>query len=445
MKKMSKYNEILKLFWPIAMAMFLSSILSLIDSIMISNYDVVGISAISVATQIQFLFGPLYFAIMTGVNIYSVQYFARGEYVELKKYAGIALCLLIPLSLINFIAIVLFGDQVISSFVGSNIDAQLHAESYLKYFKYSLLLQPLDMFFMYQYRAIKRPKIPMITGTIQAMLNIFFNYFLIYGHGPFHAHGLAGAAVGTILARLVMVITNIIIVKKINAPFFGSFKEMFGFDMKMLKIVVVNTIPLMVVELGFGIGNLFYAKMYALTGIVGFTAFNIAKSTSFIINALVIATANVSAILVGGAVSKTTDVGEIKKTTKLLFRFMFFCSMLIMTLSVFVLPHITWMFGAGPGYHKLITQLIIVNGIWMSLRVFASSFISILKSGNDNKFVILVDAGSTFIVGIPLTLAIYYIFTPGIVVLRSVIIVESFTKICLGLYRYKKRKWIKQL
>lgn len=441
-----KFPEIRKLFWPIAMAMFLTSILSFIDSAMVSNYDQYAISAVSVSTQIQFIFGPVYFAIMTGVNIYSIQYFARGELKILKSFAGIAITMLLPVVLLNFLVILFFDQQIVNFFVAPNSPINIEAMQYLRWFKYSLLLLPIDMFFMYQYRAIRRPKIPLYTGVSQALLNIIFNYFLIYGNGGFEAHGVAGAAMGTLLARIIIVFVNIIIAKKLEVPFIGSVSEMFNFKFTLLKEVFISTAPLIFVELFFGVGNVIYGKFYAMTSIVGFTSYNISKSISFTINAFVMATVNVVGILIGSAISDgQPDPDELKTTTNSLFTFMFMSSILVILLSVFVLPLFISMFGADEKYYSLIYKLILINGVWMALRVFASSFISILKSGNDNKFVILVDAGSTFIIGIPLTIFIYYTYTPGILVLRSIIIIEVLTKIALGYYRYKKRRWIVKL
>ena len=60
--KIKHFNEIMTLFWPIAIAIILQSLNSFIDSVMISNYNVLGVSAINAGTQIMVVFGPVFFA-----------------------------------------------------------------------------------------------------------------------------------------------------------------------------------------------------------------------------------------------------------------------------------------------------------------------------------------------------------------------------------------------
>ncbi len=447
MLKIKSFAKIKKLFWPIALTMLLTNTLAFVDTIMISNYNIVGVSAITTATQIQYVFGPIYFAILMGVNVYTVQYFARKDYTILKKLSGIALTLLIGLVSINFLIILLFEPYLINFFVDKNSEIGKLAADYMYFFKFSLLLMPIDMFFSYQYRSIKRPKIPLIIGTTQSLLNIFFNFFLIYGVAFFPELGIKGAAISTLLSRSTVIIIHIIVAKKIKAPFIGKFSELFSYSKGLFKEVFFNTIPLMAVELGFGLSNVIYMKIYSMTSIIEFTAYNIVKSISFLINAFVIATANVSGIIAGSTIATLKDNQEekLKEQMKDLFKFMGLNSIIILVVSFIFLPLLIPIFTKDVEYYSYMRKLLMINGVWMAIRVFSSSIIAILKSGNDNKFVMLVDAGSSYFFGIPLTLLVYFIFTPSIIVLRSMIILEVICKFSLGMYRYNKKKWVRKV
>ncbi len=447
MLKIKSFAKIKKLFWPIALTMLLTNTLAFVDTIMISNYNILGVSAITTATQIQFIFGPIYFAILMGVNVYTVQYYARKEYSLLKKLSGIALTLLICLVSINFIIILLFEPYLIGFFVDKNSEIGKLAFDYMYFFKFSLLLMPIDMFFSYQYRAIKKPKIPLVIGTTQSVLNIIFNLFLIYGIGIFPELGISGAAISTLFSRTIVICLHILVAKKINAPFIGKIKDMFSYNKELFKEVFFNTLPLMIVELGYGVSNVIYLKIYSMTSIIEFTAYNIVKSISFLINAFVIATANVSGIIAGStiAVLEESNKEELKEQMKDLFKFMGLNSIIILVLSFLVLPFLIPIFTKDIEYYSYMRKLLMINGIWMAIRVFSSSIIAILKSGNDNKFVMLVDAGSSYLFGIPITLIVYFIFTPSIIVLRSMIILEVICKFSLGMYRYNKKKWVRKV
>lgn len=447
MFKIKSFDKISNLFWPIALTMILTSTLSFVDTIMISNYDVFGVTAITAATQIQSIFGPVYFAILMGVNIYTVQYFAREEYTKLKHLSGISLTMLLIVLSFNFILISFFDEKIISFFIDVNSNIGQMSLSYLYFFKFSILLMPIDMFFSYQYRAIKRPKIPLIIGVTQSTLNIILNVFLIYGIWIFPELGIKGAAISTIFSRVITVIIHISVAKKLKVPFVGKISEIFSYKKEFFLEVLKNTLPLMLVELGFGLSNVIYMKIYSMTTIIEFTAYNIVKSISFLINAFVIATASVSGILAGSCVAIIDDKDDIRLKDQMqdLFKFMGLSSIIILMVSFFILPLLIPIFTKDTIYYDYMKKLLIINGIWMSIRVFSSSIISILKSGNDNKFVMLVDAGSSYFFGIPLTLIVYFVFTPSILVLRSMIILEVICKLIVGLYRYNQKKWVRRV
>ncbi|MFV0288460.1 MAG: MATE family efflux transporter [Mycoplasmatales bacterium] len=454
--KINSYHEISKLFWPITFTLILTNTLSFVDTFMIANYSLLGPAAITTVTQIMFIFGPIYFAMLSGVNIYAVQYFSRNETDKLKKLSGIALTMILSLSTFAFIVVTLWGHYVVHFFSASDQIYKLGMD-YLFYYKFVILIHPIDMYFTYQYRAIKRPKIPLIIGTIQSLLNIIFNIFLIYGLWIFPECGIAGAAMGTLLTKIIIIIVQITVAKKLQVPFLGKILDMFSYSKAMFVEVFKNTIPLMIVEFGFGLGNVIYFKFYTTTSDVQVSAFTIAKNISYMINAFVMATANVSGILAGTAISTGVDKAssKLKQTMSDLFKFMTYNSIIILIISFVVLPLFVPLFLLNTNdtqisnnyweIFKLIYALIIINGIWMAIRVFASSLIAILKSGNDNKFVMLVDAGSTYIVGVPVMIIVYVLFQPSIIILRSLIILEVITKVCFGVYRYRQKKWVKKL
>ncbi|MGL4589999.1 MAG: MATE family efflux transporter [Mycoplasmatales bacterium] len=438
-------RTIYQLFWPIAITMFLTNILSLIDAMMLTNYNVLAISAVAISGQIQFIFGPIYFAIMTGINIYSVQYYAREEYSKLKKFAGIAFTMLVPVAVINFLLIVFFDQEIVALFAKSSEELTSLSLEYLFYFKYSAFLIPLEMFFMYQYRAIKRPKISLYISIIQALVNIGLNYLLIYGNFGFAELGVTGAALATLIAKIIAISGYIGLSIKLKVQFIGKIKEMIGFNYQLFKDVFLNTLPLLVVEFGFGFGNVIYTKIYAETSTIEFTAFNVARSTSLTLNALVIGSASVAAIYMGSVLSTFKKEEELRSGLKQLWKFLWINSIVTLGLSIIVLPKLTFLFGATHEQTEMLNILIPINGIWMAIRVFASSLIAILKAGNDNKFVMLVDAGSTFLVGVPITLLGLLFLGPNIYYLRLLIIIEVLVKVGLGYYRYRLGFWIKRI
>lgn len=446
----ARMKEIYNLFWSVALSIILTNTLSFIDAAMVSNYDSLGNSAVTIANQLAMIINPMYFAIVTGSGIFTVQYFARKEYQKLKEISGISLLLMIPFAIIGFAALAIFPSQIVTLFTAENSEVYNLSMEYIKYYNYSMLFVPINFFFIYQYRAIKLPNVPLITSTSQAVLNVFLNWVFIFGNLGSPEMGISGAALATLISTVVAVILNIVVALKLNVPFVGNLHDMFRPRYSKFKEVLISTIPLVVVEFGFGFGNTLYNTIYSKYGDVQFNAINVARNLSFIINSFVMATSSVSGIVVGSLIAKDLkkDDVELRKTLDNLFIFMWICSGIILLGSFFLLPALIPLFSddlvKNPQVHLLLKQLLYINGIWMSIRIFSSSFISILKSGNDNKFIILIDAGSTFFVGLPLALLTYSLGF-SLLVTRAMIIVEILVKVSLGYWRYRQDKWIKKI
>lgn len=436
----SKY--IWDLFIPIAISILLMNIQTFIDSVMIANYDIYAVSAVNIATQITSIFGPMFFGIITGANIFIVQYYASNRYSEVKKVLGIAVTFILPILFLCIFCLTFFSNQIIGFFVDPSSYVGELSLAYMEVYKFVIILMPFDMLFTYQFRAMKMPKIPMRIGIIQTVVNVVFNILLIYGVGFFPELGIVGAAYATLISKIVSIGLSFGFALYIKAPFMASPISYLQFDKELYKNVKSAIIPLILVELGFGLGRVLTTKIMVYTGIDQFTVYTVARQMSFLFNFLVIATANVSGIITGSALGKGENI---TKSQNDIWKFFMIMSCAIMIIHIFILPWLMPLFGIQQELFKITYLVLIANGIFMALRVYSSSFIAILKSGGDNNFIIYIDIGVTFLFMIPSLFIAAVVFNFNVVQLSYLLCLEMVFKSLLGYYRYKKEYWIKQL
>ncbi len=436
----NRLREISDLFWPIALSMLLTSILGFLDSAMMSHYDVLGVSAINFASQIQTIFGPMYFGIITGINIFTVQYYQQKENEKLGVLLKIAMLVLMPFALVNFICIWLFPEHIIDFF----IDAQSHtgqmALIYMKITSFNVFFMPINMLFVYQFRAIKYPKIPLIISALQSVTNIILNYLLIFGVGIFPEMGITGAAIATVFTRIGFTFVYVIIALKIKAPFIVSLKNGSKVTKELFLNVFNVTKPLILVEFGFGAARVVYTKLYAYAPIMEYNAMQISNLISFMLNAFVIATASACSIVIGSELAKRDDERDIENAIKNVWSFMAIAAVAIIGFSAVILP-IAIPFFETEGQNMLIFKLLIANAIYMAVRVFSSGIIAILKSGGDTKRIILIDAGMSYLVGIPITYLVLVMHGNNILALKIALISEVIAKLTMGILRMRKNYW----
>ncbi|WOO86806.1 MATE family efflux transporter [Mollicutes bacterium LVI A0039] len=439
-------RNIESIFWPIAIAIFLSNMLGFLDSSMIARHSTISLNAINIAEQIRSIFGPMYFGILSGIAIFTAQAVGKKDKKAIAETFGFGLVFVTFLAFINFAVVLLFSSQIIGFFVDVTTDVGREALLFLRITVVNTIFWPISMLFMYQFRSIKRPKVPLYINTSMLATNLVLNALLIFGVGPFPELGIAGAAIGTVLSVFIFIFVYLYIAIKIKAEFIASPKVMFGFKRDYVKLVIKTTMPLVLIELLFGASRVIYNKMYIELGIESYTLIAVSTNITNLVNAGVMATASTAGIVIGEAIGQGTDLKPIMKS---LFAFMRKISFLMFMVIVAILPVAMILYKPNDieieHFYSYVYVLMIINAIYMVIRVFSSTFISIIKSGGNTKVVILADPLVSYMVGIPLTALGLYVFDFGVIGLKILWLSEIIGKLVISYYIYKQNKWAKRL
>ena len=425
-------------FVPIFITILFQNLNLTIDSVMINNYNSRGTEVIGIAGSIINILGPIFFAIVIGINSYNVQYYAKKEYDILKKFTGIILLIIIPFSLLMFLILSIFDKQILSILVDINSDIGILVLTYFSIIKFDLLIIPLELMFTYQFRTLKLPKISLRVVFCQIFLNIIFNFLLIY----YFNLGFFGAGLATIISKLICLFITYKYAIYIKSPFIGTFKELFTIDHKLIKRVIYTILPLISVEFMFGLSRFLTTKVYLLTGLAGYGAYVIANRIMMNFNGLVIAPANVCGIIMGEGIV-LDDKKQMKKRIKSLIYFLLIIIGCLLLITI-IAPIFIKLFNTTNDI-KLITQCIYLLGIYMMLRIPVASIISVLKAGGDNRFVLFLDGGLTLFVIVPLMFYLQYKYNFNISLLMMITILDMFLKLVIGLLRLKQGKWNNKL
>ncbi len=439
-------RNIQAIFWPIAISIFLSNMIGFIDSAMIANYSTISLNAINIANQIKSIFGPMYFGILSGLAIFTSQSIGKKDNKRVAETFGFGLLFILVLSLINFVVVLFFSEQIISFFVDVNSIAGTQALLFLRITIINAISWPISMLFMYQFRSIKRPKIPMYINTGMLVTNLVLNMLLIYGLGPFPEMGIAGAGIGTVISVGLFIFVYLYFAIKVKAEFLAKPQIMFGFSYKYAKMIIKTTVPLIIIELLFGASRVIYTRLYITLGIESYTLVTVSTNITNLVNAGVIATASTAGIIMGESLGMKRDLEPVKKS---LFSFIRKIATLIFLTITFILPFAMILYKPNDihidNYYMYTYILMLINAIYMVIRVFSSTFISILKSGGNTKVVILADPAVSYLIGIPITAIGLFVFDLEIIGLKLLWLTEIIGKLIISYMIYKQNKWEKVL
>ena len=437
------YKRVGKIAVPLALQMILNQAAGFVDTIMVSRIG--GVGAVSIATQLDIILMNVGFGINSGGGMYGAQFYGAKDYKSLKKIFGLQLTLSFINVLVFFSLANLFGRPILT-FYSSDETLITLGLSYLSISCFAYLFTAISQVFMFMYRAIQKTHIPMFIGILVTTINICLNYCLIFGKFGLPEMGVAGAALATVIATATGTITHIIYALKTKQPFLGTFGEMFSFTPTFVKPIVKRMLPLICNETLFGFGNSLYVKAYGIISSQALEIFKIGNTVANFFFIFAMGLNNATGLIIGEMLGKN-DMEKAKEYSNYF--------VLLAVIFAFVAGGVVILF-SGPlvslfGLTDPIVEqgaLVIVRlfAIRIAFRMFNVIIMSSLRAGGDSLFLMILDGGIMWTVGIPLAyIAVLFMGVSEVSTLFIICQIEQVIRLFLGITRYKKGYWLKDL
>ncbi len=238
---------LLRLSVPSAIGLLLITSYNLVDTIFIGRLGVNAISALSIAFPIQMILAGI--AIGAGVGTQSLISKSLGKKQQMKASlaAGNSILLAIFLGFITLIIGQFFSESIIRLFV-SDIDVINLGAAYLRI----ILLGSFSLFYLRAGINILRAQgnylLPMFILILTASLNIVLDPLLIFGLWGFPLLGVEGAAIATVLSRVISCIFVTVILISNRTEVGITFKG-FTPDLNVIRELFVVGTPTMMIQL----------------------------------------------------------------------------------------------------------------------------------------------------------------------------------------------------
>ena len=196
------FCELLRVVFPIAMLSLLSSLVSASDALMLGLLDQASLSAISLATQVQFVLGLFQAAFMIGASVLAAQYWGLRDRDTIEQVLGLSLRLSVPVSSL-FTAAALFAPVLLMRLFTSDPELISRGIPYLRIVSASYLLTGISQMYLNIMKNSGRVARSSLYASAAVVLNIALNLLLIFGLAGLPAMGIRGAALATVIARAV--------------------------------------------------------------------------------------------------------------------------------------------------------------------------------------------------------------------------------------------------
>ena len=196
------YRRIGRIAGPVLVTNLSYTAMQVIDTIMVGRLGVSSLAAVGLGGLIYFTAFSFFWGLLSGVNTLVAQAHGAGD----REAAGRIFWQGMYLAAACSVTILLFWPLVPSIFrwAGASPEVQAIATDYMRI----RVLGSIGVVFLIAadnfYRGLGRTTVTMWCGIFQMLLNCGLNYLLIFGRFGFPRMGAAGAALGTVLAQVVV-------------------------------------------------------------------------------------------------------------------------------------------------------------------------------------------------------------------------------------------------
>ncbi len=435
------YKILMSLCIPIIIQQLISTSINVIDTVMISSLGETSVASIGVANQFFFLFNMSLSGITGGAGVFISQFYGKGDITNIRKVTGFSTILAIVLSLAFFIPVLVIPTYIINIFSYDPEVIKLCTD----YFSIVIFCYPLiaiSTVFSMGSRSVRNPKLGMICSSVALVVNIILNYGLIFGNLGLPMLGVKGAALATVIARmveLILILGYVYFAKKDYILKFGI-SELKLIDKTFINSFLSKSFPIFLNDSTWAIGTILYSVAYSRAGTSAIAASQIASSAGnfFIITAVCIAIG--ASIMLGnelGADHLDRAIVYAKKFSSLTF----LAGLIFGGLLILSIPLLLKIFSVSESLAPDMTKIFIIMGIMMALKSFNTLVvIGILRSGGDTKYALFLELGCMWLASIPLTFFAAFNGAP-IYVLVLLTNTEEIFKFIFGVPRALSKKW----
>lgn len=200
-KDLKFYKTVLGITIPIALQGLITTGVNMMDNIMVGRVGETQLSAVALANQFISIFHIFCMGIGMGASVLVSRYYGMKDKDSLKKTVAIMLRLCLAMSTIFCVTTLLIPEQIMRIYT---VEEDIIREG-IKYLEWSVVtyfLLGLSLTTTIVLRNVKQVRLPLYTSIGAFFVNIIANYMFIFGKFGAPRMEVAGAALGTLIARI---------------------------------------------------------------------------------------------------------------------------------------------------------------------------------------------------------------------------------------------------
>ena len=436
------YRTMLAIGVPVVLQSAITIGVNLMDTVMLAKLGEAQISASSLANQITNLFHIFCMGVGSGTAVMTAQYWGRRDLDSLRRVVTIMLRLITVIGLIVMALAIFIPDKLMWLFAPGDADVIREGVRYFTFLAYTYPFYGISLTLTLVLRSVGSVRLPLFTSILVFFINVFFNWIFIFGELGAPRMEIAGAAVGTLIARAAEVVI-------ICAYFFHEKK--IGFRLRHLlqpcRTYLASfckfSLPVVVSDSLLGVGNTALAMIMGRVGST-FVAANAITMVAFrLTNVIIQGVGNASGVITGN----TLGMGDTDRAYRQGVTFLALGAILGTAAGVIIWlisPPLVNFYEITEATRAVAMEQMLAMAILTPFQTMAYiTTKGVLRGGGDTRFLMVADIIFLWCASVPLGYAAGLVWGWGAFWIFICLHVDFFLKTVLCTARFFTKKWIK--
>lgn len=427
---------------PVVVQQLLVNLLQICDTLMISGLGEQAISGVSVANKFFFIYNLALFGLTNGIGLFISQYYGAKDRAGYNKIFRFGLKVSFIIAVLCMMFLLIYPEITLTIFVKSEAVIDYGME-YVNVIRFSYIPFALSMMCAVAFRVKGNTMLPMKSGLIAFFTNIIFNYLLIFGNFGFPRLGVQGAAIATLLSRVIEMSILLIMCNAKDSDL--NLKVHYG-KLKLLEIkeIIKRTLPLVGNEIVWSLALSLIFMNYCFVDEFYIPALTIVDNITSMMYVVFAGCATATGVIIGKSLGANNFV-QAKIDAK---RLIFIGFLINLVGSLIIVALAGWVpawFSLQGKIAKATTVLLMLKCAVSWTQGYAETVYYILRSGGDTKGVFIIDGAFTCFGPLLISTLCARVFAIDLYMMFALVEGIAVVKVLLSTYYYKKEKWLNNL
>lgn len=442
--KVQFYKNVFALVLPMALQNLINVGVTSADVIMLGKVGEIALSSSSLAGQIYFILSLILFGLTSGAAVITAQYWGKKDIATIEKVLGISMQIGVTLGLLFFAASQLIPETLMKIFTSEQPVIE-EGIKYLKIVSWSFPLAAASLVYLNIMRSVEKVIISTVVYLVSLVVNVIFNAIFIFGLGPAPVMGVSGAALATLIARVVELMIVIVYAMKMNRDVCLRLKNLLTREKVLMQDFKVYALPVILNELAWGTGISAIAAIIGHMGSGAVAANAIAQVTRQLAMVVTIGVANATAIILGRTIGEKREELAIIYGNRLakLSAVLGACGAVVVLCVGPIAKRFMTLTPEASGY---LSQMILIMALYVLCQAVDMTYIvGAFRAGGDTRIGLILDGVTLWGICIPLGFIGAFVLDFPVWAVYLCLTSDEMLKLPFSHMRYRSGKWIRNI